>query len=355
MANQQLVDYIKQQLQLGVSKEAIKTALSQVGWPEAEVNDAFIAAQPVAVPAAGVEVAKTGVEVKPVEQIKPVVQEGAVRPAAAVAAAPVSPTTTPFSSTTRKEVVSPAEFTSPLAKATSPVTGAASSPRAVAKDIFQPKGEVVFQPRVQLSGGGTPAAATAATTVTTSVSAHPSVFKKYFLAVVAVVVISALGGGSAYLFLQLRSLKTAATEIQTIRASLEQANAQIASLMDEKSSLASQLEITNSEKADLLLNLSFLVAPAGEAASAEATVGGIVGTGGKGQYTLTTDRGVVLNIRNSAKPEVARALQPLVGKRVSLRGSYLPGSREITVLEVNGTAVEAVSPPEAAASTSTAP
>lgn len=57
MINQQLVDYIKQQLQLGVSKEGIKNTLITSGWPEADVSEAMAslepkAAAPAAAPAA---------------------------------------------------------------------------------------------------------------------------------------------------------------------------------------------------------------------------------------------------------------------------------------------------------------
>jgi hypothetical protein len=52
MANQQLVDYIKQQVQLGVQKDAIKSTLLSSGWPEAEVADALQSAAPAVAPAA---------------------------------------------------------------------------------------------------------------------------------------------------------------------------------------------------------------------------------------------------------------------------------------------------------------
>lgn len=41
MANQQLLDYIKQQLQQGVSKEQIKNSLIANGWQEEDINEAF--------------------------------------------------------------------------------------------------------------------------------------------------------------------------------------------------------------------------------------------------------------------------------------------------------------------------
>ncbi len=52
MQNQQLVDYIKQQLQGGVQKDAVKKALLDAGWPQADVDDSVKAAEPAGAAAA---------------------------------------------------------------------------------------------------------------------------------------------------------------------------------------------------------------------------------------------------------------------------------------------------------------
>lgn len=41
MTNQQLLDYIKQQLQQGVSREIITNNLISQGWQQPDVNEAF--------------------------------------------------------------------------------------------------------------------------------------------------------------------------------------------------------------------------------------------------------------------------------------------------------------------------
>src|SRR3989344_1383186 len=41
MTNQQMLDYIKQQLQQGVNNEAIKTSLIANGWQSADIEEAF--------------------------------------------------------------------------------------------------------------------------------------------------------------------------------------------------------------------------------------------------------------------------------------------------------------------------
>ncbi|MSU54477.1 MAG: hypothetical protein EXS48_01375 [Candidatus Staskawiczbacteria bacterium] len=42
MINQQLIDYIKEQLNMGVAKENIKTALISQGWLEQDINEGFM-------------------------------------------------------------------------------------------------------------------------------------------------------------------------------------------------------------------------------------------------------------------------------------------------------------------------
>lgn len=46
MINQQLVDYVKQQLQAGVAKDVVRKALGDAGWPPADIDDSFKAALP---------------------------------------------------------------------------------------------------------------------------------------------------------------------------------------------------------------------------------------------------------------------------------------------------------------------
>jgi hypothetical protein len=358
MANQQLVDYIKQQLQLGVSKEAIRGTLIQVGWAEADINDAFNAATPstpspvpgAAGPAAGSVVsvpssAGPGLEAAaPAGKLPP--PEGPRVQAAPSVAAPAAPALTPTASKPAS-AVSPAF--SALSQFPQKTAGGAQSP-FVTRDIFQPKD---FSRQTVDSSFGSQIQTPPAQVERISLSvSEGSKGKKYLLLAVWVVVFLGLAGGGAYFFWQNRSLKDQISRASEASASLEKANSQVASLTNEKNSLTSQLEAVNREKSDLLLNLSFLVAPPQGATTTEVTVSGVLGGGGKSPYTLTTAYNVVLNVKNSANSDVSKALQPLLGNSVSLSGTYVPGTREITVTAVNGAAVKASSP-EGATSTST--
>lgn len=50
MINQQLIDYIRQQITAGITREAIKTSLISQGWSEQDVNEGFIAIEKPTMP-----------------------------------------------------------------------------------------------------------------------------------------------------------------------------------------------------------------------------------------------------------------------------------------------------------------
>ncbi len=70
MVNQQLLDYIKQQTQVGVSKENIKTALLGIGWQAADIEETFGASGSVSTMAAPQAVAPQVVSARPAGKFK---------------------------------------------------------------------------------------------------------------------------------------------------------------------------------------------------------------------------------------------------------------------------------------------
>src|SRR5882724_4730935 len=77
MINQQLVDYIKQQLQAGVSKDVVRKALVDAGWPAADIDDSMKTGDSVASPAAAVSTTSPAAQ----PTINPMVAMGGVDPA----------------------------------------------------------------------------------------------------------------------------------------------------------------------------------------------------------------------------------------------------------------------------------
>ena len=49
MINNELLEYIKHQRQIGISRETISGNLKSTGWNDADINEAFVAITPVPV------------------------------------------------------------------------------------------------------------------------------------------------------------------------------------------------------------------------------------------------------------------------------------------------------------------
>ena len=114
--NQQLKDYIDQQVKVGVPNNVIKAALLEAGWREIDINDAMA----IFVSSAGAAAAKPAemiktVEIKPIE-IKPM---GSTQPSPAATAGTAS----------SPQVKS--SYTSPALPKLSPSSGAQEKPDGV--------------------------------------------------------------------------------------------------------------------------------------------------------------------------------------------------------------------------------
>jgi len=70
MINQQLIDYIRQQLTAGVSRESIKTALISQGWSERDITEGFMVIEKPSI--ASTAIPQTPVTTSPVQPIVPV-------------------------------------------------------------------------------------------------------------------------------------------------------------------------------------------------------------------------------------------------------------------------------------------
>jgi hypothetical protein len=124
-------------------------------------------------------------------------------------------------------------------------------------------------------------------------------------------------------------------------------------------SLASQIAALQDDNKDLDSQLA-LFTPRSTTSTVTVTLKGTIGGGGKLNYTLTTSRGIVVNIKNSKDPKIVAALSPLVGIIATLTGTQTPGAKEITVTQVNGVepslpAVATSTPPSAIPTASTTP
>lgn len=284
MIQQQIVDYVKTQIQAGVAKETVKDALLKAGWPEADVNDSI----------------------------------GAAESSAAKISPPVGSGTNPA---TTKIVVSELFSNSqlevaPAISSTAKETPIAESGQKMPSKLFAkmpPKNTIIMVAATILIAGF------AAASVFLYLNNRELNGK-----------LSALAGESG-------AADSKATAL----------SAQITTLTQERDAAGSQLKSAMDENKEINFEFSFVAAPqtasgsaAPVASSSPFVLKGMMGGGGKTFYGLTTARGLRVYIKNSAMPKVDAALKGMLGKETEISGTYEPGSPNVTVSAVNGVSVQ---------------
>ena len=319
MVNPQLAEYVKQQIQLGVPKEAIKSTLVTSGWPEADVNEALgpSSAQPV------------------VSQ--------------PVAAASIS--SPAISSIAKPAIGAPAAV--------------ASGPSPVTRDIFKPKNEPVFG--IKPVANAKPEAKTDAKPFESKIqpmtSSDPNVFiapdaasyssrssRSWVLPGILGVLFVVSAGAAAYFFLQTQGLEVEGGILPSPDGGSDQ---QVSALTSERDQLRGQITALTDENNDLAAQLAIFATPAG-ATTTVFTLSGTLSGGDKVPYVLTTARSVAFSVKNSKDAKVIAALKPVVGRTVELSGTYTPGSKDLTVTAVDGTPVNPPAPPAGTSTTTPA-
>ncbi len=299
VANQQLKDYISQQTKLGVSKDAMRSALLGAGWNESDVTQAMTES----------EVGTQAAAAQPAQPVQP-----------AVSAQPI-----------QQPVQQPS---SPVSGIAATISGMKPAAPFMTSDIFQPKGEAVFKS----SAPGQPAVQKPAAV---SINAEPGKNKGNVLTIVLGVISVLLLGGNVYFYFQSTAKQPQAPAI-TGTGTGQQQEAQIASLTTDKNTLTQQVDTLNKTMADLSGQLAiFEPASTSTITSVSFDVSGTLGGGGKVLYSLTTSRNIILSVKNSKDAKVEAALKDLIGKQISLQGTHQPGSVSLTVVSVNNQPVDA--------------
>jgi hypothetical protein len=298
MINQQLVDYIKQQLQAGVDKDVVQKALGDAGWQAPDVDDSM---------------------------------KAAASPAGAV--------------------MSSGNFGS-SAGMTGSMAGGAGSPALEPAKI---------DPAAAMGGGSSqsmssrnkffsrPAtAAVSSTPAAVGVSdddedeEHPSTKKFVMSMIVMGLVIVILAGALAFVYFNLNGqLKAAQSGVMQSGGGDQSAlQAQVTELTSERDALAAQTAQASAERDMLADELGFFVVPPGTSTSTPVTVimSGTLTGNASTTFALTTAHNVRVLVANSANTAVAAALTPLANGTtdVQLTGTHLPASANVTVTAVNG-------------------
>ena len=341
MVQDQLVDYISSQLKLGVSREAIKSALVSAGWVGGDVEDTLrkveggAGPQPVAMsqPVATKAVASGGGAIM-----------GGARPAGGGFISS-NPAQSQPKSDPQMIKVSDLVSASPTMSSSAAMGGRAGVSKVEANQFG---GKITGN-----SFEASPAAA----------GATKGGKGGLIWGIVSVILILGLGA-AAYDFYSNSSGSSSQTA--SLQAQVSSLNTQISSLQSALSASTTALmtQITNLTTAngDLALNLSFYAAPPTSSSSPlmvatsaplSVTISAAWLTALKTTYYLTTPHGARITIANSAVASMAAQLKPLVGDTVAVSGTYVPGSDQITVTTV--TNLSPAAPAAAPATASTTP
>jgi hypothetical protein len=328
MVQDQLVEYISSQLKLGVSRDAVRTALLAAGWAAGDVDDTL-------------KKVENGSGTKPAATASPAASGGAGKSA--------EPQTIRVSDLISASVGAPQTGVSPGGAA----RAKAVAEKAVGKDAGEKKSMFARFKGSIPSGAGKQKVAGVNTGMSAVVTAGRS---RHIVMIVGIVVILALGGLAGYLYFQNNNLAakvaSLAGESAGVTTQIATLNGNITALNTSNTALAAQVNSLMAENANLLLNLSFVAVPtasttgAGTPAAENVSVNGML-TKVKTSYVLTTQYGVAVYVKNSSDAAVAAALKPLVDSTstVTLAGTHVPGSAYLTVTSVNGSAVQSQSPP----------
>lgn len=296
MANQQLKDYFIQQSKLGISKDAIKSALLEAGWSESDVNGAMAESSP---------------------------------------AAQVAPQTTPAQTST------PAVISQSFQK--QPETAAKPSSPFITSDIFKPRGEPVFQPMTSVNASNVigEKQEIASVSLKKKLMEEGNKILIIFLGIASIVLLM----GNVYFFLQNGNLNGRIDSLRKASSLLGDKETQIVSLSSEKTALSDQVDSLNKTIADLNGQLSiFAPSPAGSTIPIPFDVNGTLGGGGKSLYSITTSKGIILFVKNSRDATVDAFLKPLLETNVRLEGTHQSGSVQLTATAVNGQEIQPVNP-----------
>jgi hypothetical protein len=288
MVQPQLTEYISSQVKLGVSRQAIKSALVGAGWAETDVEDTLKKVE---------EASKLAAAAMPT---KSVAAPQSVRMSDLISAS-AWPAAGSMASGALKKSDSKSEPPLDLAKAKMPK-------------------EMVFSPK---AGGGAT------------------------MKIVMGILILGLAGLAGFFYSQNSSLGArvakVASESADVAARAATLNNQVKALTASTTALAAEVASLTAENAELRANLSFAAVPpisSGAPSSETVSISGRL-TGGKSSFTLTTPYGVLVFVQNAKDAKVSAALTPLLTSTssVALTGTHVPGSQNITVTAVNGSSL----------------
>jgi hypothetical protein len=308
MVQEQLTDYISSQLKLGVSREAIKSALVSAGWIAGDVEDTL----------------------KKVGGNAPGMSVSASQPLAATNMKPAqigSPQTTSPQMIRVGDLVS-SPFSGQAASQGKTIS-AASSPAMATAEKF---GGTIKGNSFEVATAGSGAV----------VSPKKSGIGMMIIEIIAIILIFGFAALAWYFYSGNAALAAKVASLNSQSASVSsQLSALQAQITASSSADAAQMSQLQAENADLALNLSFYAIQPGTSTSTAqlpVTISGLVSGGGRAPYAITTSQGAKIFVANSSDATVAPELKAAIGQTVQLTGTYVEGSDEMTVSSVSAAA-----------------
>lgn len=320
MITEQLISYIKQQLERGVSEEAIKSELLKVGWAEADFLEAMKEIKPPSEEGKKPE----SLEGKP-ENLVDLSQESMP----GFLDEKKSETAVGGQSESEKnkqgnqgvnELIDVSNLGGEEAKLKeinleeSTSSSQSSLPEEAAKEEFSDGKQATEGAKLSFNRFA----------------------PKFVLGVLGLLVLAGLGvGGFFYTKNSELGLK-----MSSLLKEKESLITQINQLSQEKSNLEKQIQILQESNKALEDQLSIFTIPSNsESENLPLTVRGVLRLV-KDQFTLTTDRSIIIYVKNSKDAKVKSALEPFVETIVELSGTHVPGSPNMVVLSINGKPIE---------------
>lgn len=341
MIQDQLVEYVSSQMKLGVSRDAIKSALVGVGWQAVDVEDTLKKVE--------------GVKVQPmavVAQPQPVAQKPSLQVAQSMpSGVSMSKPSAPFASFSPSDIVGGTKNVSSQPVRMNDFVSGSSQDQT--KKFFDKKPASTEHGNAAVMAGGA--------------SEYPPKAKGgKVMKIIEAVVIVGLAALSGFLYFQNGALSAKVNGLggqsADVASQISNLTAQVQSFTTSDANLNAQVASLTAENADMEANLSFVAVPVTDSSSvAVATttttqVSGVLRGGGSALYVVTTSYGVKVYVKNSSDAKVSAALTPLIGDNVQLSGTHLVGSANLTVTSVNGLSLtQNVPPATQGVSTTTTP
>jgi cell division protein FtsL len=298
MANQQLIDYIKQQFKVGVSKVVIRDALIAAGWTQTDIEDAM-----------------KSFEVKIPSAIPSIVTSDIFQPKD-------MPIFEPGKSKSAVPSIERSRSAEEIKKEET------SKPKS--ESVIQIKDTVVLKKSESKAEPQPKPFSKAPATISLSVIKN-SPWRLVLMIVMAAVII-ALAGIGVILYKNNLGLQKQIEDINISNGKLENT---IISLNQTIKDSNTGLTALKAEKEDLEAQLLIFAILSTSTEPMPVTVKGLLSGGEKTSYSVTTAKGITVYVKNSKEANVNSALKPFLGTNIEISGTHAQGSRDITVAKIN--------------------